>query len=290
MRVLLGNISWRFRAVWQRNWDVYLATWKTNLLPPTVELLFYLFAFGLGLGGLLAPRPGPGAAGAAGAAGGFVILGHQLHYLQFLVPGVLAMSVMFSAFFECTYGSFVRMYYQKTFDGIIATPVMLEEVILGEIVWGATLGALRVVLILLLLGAVDLVAPLVATGFPRPLVVWPAALLTVPVAFAGGLVFAALGMCFTAYVPKIDAFNYANSLFVTPLFLFSGAFFPLAELPGWFQRAAELSPLTELVEVFRPLMLGELVGGGLWRTALLLALGPPLTLFAIWRMKQRLII
>ncbi len=261
MASVVKNLSWRFTAVWQRNFDVFLATWKTNLIPPLAETLLYIFGFGLGLGVLL------------GRGGGaeLVFFGRKLHYIQFIVPGVLAISVMFAAFFECTYGSFIRMYYQKTFDAIIATPVMIEEVILGELVWGATRSVIRVVLMLLVLAGVDLLAPHFIPGFPHPLLVFPHALLIIPLVFIGGLLFAGLGMLFTSVVPTIDAFNYSNSLFVTPLFLFSGAFFPLGALPSWARAAAQVSPLTHLTDAFRALALGEMPAEIAWKAAVVMS-------------------
>jgi len=280
MASVVKNLSWRFTAVWQRNFDVFLATWKTNLIPPLAETLLYIFGFGLGLGVLL------------GRGGGaeLVFFGRKLHYIQFIVPGVLAISVMFAAFFECTYGSFIRMYYQKTFDAIISTPVMIEEVILGELVWGATRSVIRVALMLIVLAAVDLTTPHLLAGFPHPLVVFPYALLLLPLAFVGGLLFAGLGMLFTSVVPTIDAFNYSNSLLVTPLFLFSGAFFPLGALPGWAHAAAQASPLTHLTDTFRALALGALPAELAWKTAALLAVGAVLSAAAIRLMRRRLIV
>jgi len=265
MAGVLENLSWRFAVVWRRNFDVFRITWKTNLVPPLVETLLYTFGFGLGLGLML------GRGGGGGGGSGIVCHGRELHYLQFLVPGMLAISVLFGSFFECTYGSFVRMYYQKTFDAIIATPVMIEEVILGELVWGATRSVIRVVLMLLVLAGVDLLAPHFIPGFPHPLLVFPHALLIIPLVFIGGLLFAGLGMLFTSVVPTIDAFNYSNSLFVTPLFLFSGAFFPLGALPSWARAAAQVSPLTHLTDAFRALALGEMPAEIAWKAAVVMS-------------------
>ncbi|MFA5415815.1 MAG: ABC transporter permease, partial [Methanoregula sp.] len=121
MRALwtLPPVTRRATKVWQRNLDVFVKTWKVNFFPPFVEAFLYLFAIGLGIGT-------------------YVGMIDDVPYVNFIAPAILAISIMNSAFFECTYGSYVRMYYQKSFDAIIATPLSIEDVIAGELLWGAT--------------------------------------------------------------------------------------------------------------------------------------------------------
>ncbi len=166
---LVKNISWRCWAVWQRNKDVFLKTWKTNFLPPFLEPILYLVAMGLGFGVLI---------------NDLVFRGETITYIQFLAPGLLAISIMYGAFFECTYGSFVRMHYQKTFDAMVATPLTIEDVIAGEILWGATKSLINTTIVLVVITAFGL------ADFPG--------LVFVPViAFLGGMMFASLAMIFT---------------------------------------------------------------------------------------------
>ena len=113
------KLSYRVWKVWMRNKDVFMKTYKTNFLPSLLEPVLYLLALGIGLGGFVQPINGQ-------------------PYIQFIAPALVAVSMMFSSFYECTFASFVRMYFQKTFGAIIATPVNIEEVITGEILWGAT--------------------------------------------------------------------------------------------------------------------------------------------------------
>jgi len=95
MRGTLRNVSFRSFRVWRRDLDVYLTTWKTNFLPPLLEPVFYVLAFGLGLGSLI---------------GDLEYQGQRVSYLNFMAPGVVAVAIMFWSFFENTYASFVRMY------------------------------------------------------------------------------------------------------------------------------------------------------------------------------------
>ena len=170
-----------------------------NFFPPLVEALLYLFAIGMGIGSYVKEIEG-------------------IPYVTFIAPAILAIAVMNSAFFECTYGSYVRMYYQKSFDAMIATPLSIEDVIAGELLWGATRSVIYVVIMLPVLAAFGVIS-------------LPLALLAIPLAFLGGLMFAGIAMCFTAITPGIDTLNYPSFLFITPMTLFSGTFFPLTLLP-----------------------------------------------------------
>ncbi|AMV70897.1 ABC transporter permease [Desulfuromonas carbonis] len=254
-------ITRRFLRVWQRNFSVYRKTWKISFVPPLLEPLLYLAAFGVGLGVMVGAVP---------------FRGGSVDYLTFIAPGLLAVTVMQNAFFETTYASFVRMYYQKTFDGMLATPLVLEEVILGELAWAATKSLLATTLMLAVIA-------------PFGLVAFPAALLVLPLALLGGVVFAAAGMLFTALVPNIETFNLPVFLFITPMFLFSGTFFPVGNLPEWARLLALALPLTHLVTLARAATFGFYdphLWGGLAYLLLFAGVGVPL---ALRLMRRRLI-
>lgn len=258
---ILSNISWRSISVWRRNKDVFFITWKTNFLPPFLEPILYLVAMGLGFGVLI---------------GQVAYQGNLYDYAKFLAPGLIAISSMYGAFFECTYGSFVRMHYQKTFDAIIATPLTIEDVITGEILWGATKSFINSTIVLCVVAVAGL---------------WDSStFLLVPViGFLSGFMFASIAMMFTALVPNIDSFNYPFFLLITPMFLFSGTFFPLTVLPGWGQELAQLLPLTHSTTLIRDMTFGtfEIMDGvGL---VYMLAVTAVTFLVAVHMMKKRLI-
>jgi lipooligosaccharide transport system permease protein len=255
------SLSLRLLRVWQRNWTVYRRTWKISFAPPLLEPLFYLLAFGIGLGRLLGDIP---------------YRGEVLTYSAFIAPALIAANIMNSAFFENTYASFVRMYYQKTFNGMLATPLSLPEIILGEILWGATKAAIGTTLMLVVISLFGFIS-------------LPQGLLLIPLALLGGLAFGALGMVCTAIVPNIEAFNLAVFLFITPMFLFSGTFFPFANLPHWAQMLALALPLTHLVQVARSLALGHLDAGIAWGLAYLTGICLLFIPLAIAGMRRRLI-
>jgi len=253
----LAQVSYRAMRVWQRNLDTFLRLWTTESWPPFIEPVMYIVAMGFGLGAYVTQIEG-------------------LSFLQFIAPAFVATAAMFVASFECTFGSFVRMEYQKTFDAIISTPLNIEEVIAGEILWGATRAVFAAIGVLVIIAFFGLIRS-------------PWALAALPVALLEGLMFASLAMLFTAIAPAIDAFNYYITLGITPMFLFSGVFFPLNQLPQPVQALAWLSPLTHAVSLQRALALGELswslAGDLLWIAVLaLIALNGSLAL-----MRRRLI-
>jgi len=243
--------------VWQRHWTVYTKLYKTSFALNFAEPALYLVAMGFGLGA-------------------FVQDIHGQPYINFIAPGIIASSSMFAAVYECTYGTYIRMTYQKTFDAILATPVNLDDLVAGELIWGATKSVIfgvTITIVIALFGLVD--SPLI--------------LLATPIIFLCGLIFAELSMIVAAIVPGIDSFSYFYTLFMTPLFLFSGIFFPLDSMPHIVSEIAVISPLYHLVNVCRALSAGALTSaawGSIWIIGMALVLAPiPFRL-----MRKRLIV
>ena len=255
------NISIRFMRIWQRNLTVYRENWKVNFLPPLLEPLFYLLAFGIGFSGMI---------------NSVSYDSREVSYVRFIAPALVAINIMNNAFFENTFGSFVRMYYQKTFDAMMATPLNAEEIITGEIVWGATKSVIGTVIMLIVISFFGLVS-------------YPYGILIVFAAFLGGIAFGSTAMFFTGMVERIELFNLPIFLFITPMFLFSGTFFPITGLPLWAQHFALVLPLTHLVNLVRALSFGilnsELLISLCYLTVFCLIMFP----LAIFKMRRRLI-
>jgi lipooligosaccharide transport system permease protein len=221
--------SLRARHIWSRNRDVFKKFAITSILPYFAEPILFIMALGYGLGIFVGEIEG-------------------VSYAQFLAPGILSSSAMFAASYECTYSTFVRMIFQKTFDAVLCTPIMVEDIVLGEILWGATkslISGVCIFLVILLLGLVNL---------QSALIIFPAIVLV-------GLMFSSLSMFFTAIVPNIDAFNYYFTLIVSPMFLLSGVFFPISSLPRIVQDLSWFLPLTHAVNVIRPAAMGQYSAG-----------------------------
>ncbi|HNR43968.1 MAG TPA: ABC transporter permease [Methanofastidiosum sp.] len=255
---MLG-LSYRFLKPWRRNIVTFFRTWKLNFVPPFLEPVLYLLALGFGLGGFIENVDG-------------------IPYAKFIAPALVSISVMNASFFECTYTSFVRMYYLKTFDAMVSTPISIEEVIAGELFWGATRSTIYATImlpVLLAFGVVEM----------------PSSLLIIPFAFLGGLLFSCIAMCFTALSPTIDTLSYPSFLFITPMFLFSGTFFPMTVLPEAIQYVAlAILPLAHIVIINRALTLG--IYSFSLITSLLWILGATIIFFlvSIRLMKRRLIV
>jgi len=247
--------------VWLRNWTVYRQNWKIGFLAPLLEPLFYLLAFGYGLSALVGRIRDQGA---------------EVSYTAFIAPALIAINIMNNAFFENTYSSFVRMYYQKTFDAMMATPLSVDEIITGEIVWGAAKSVFSTMIMMAVISLFGLIS-------------YPAGFLLIPLAFIGGMAFGAVGMYFTGIVPHIDLFNLPFFLFITPMFLFSGTFFPVENLPPWAQYMAMALPLTHLTLLARSLCYSRFEGDMLWSLACLIAFGAIFFPLALRKMRQRLI-
>lgn len=247
--------------VWERNLRVYRRTWAISFIPPVLEPVLYLLAFGVGLSALV---------------GVVHYRESQIPYVSFIAPALLSINIMYNAFFENTYASFVRMYYQKTFDAMLATPLSLEEVITGEIAWGATKALVATVLMQSVVSIFGLVH-------------YPHGLLILPLALLGGFAFGSMGMLFTALVPHIEMFNLPIFLLISPMFLFSGTFFPLEVLPQWVKPLAWALPLTHLVEACRSLALGRAGVELIWHILYLAVMAGILFPLAVGRMRARLI-
>jgi lipooligosaccharide transport system permease protein len=202
--------------------------------------------------------------------------GEDISYIVFIAPALLAIAIMYNSFFENTFASFVRMYYQKTFDAMMATPLSLEDIITGEIVWGATKAVIAAAIMLVVLSLF---------GFAH----YPHALLILPLSFLGGLAFGTAGMVCTGLVPSIDMFNLPIFLFITPMFLFGGTFFPISALPGWAQKLSYGLPLTHLVDLCRAFCLGEMTQSLIWSVVYLTIFFAMLFPVALIVMRRRLI-
>jgi lipooligosaccharide transport system permease protein len=246
----LPRLSLRFVPVWRRNFLVWRKLFVERLLTNVVEPLLTIAAFGYGLGSLLGDVDG-------------------MTYLQFLASGSIAMSVMYSAKFESLWGAFTRMNIQKTWDAILHTPLAVDDVLLGELVWAATKATFTGLCILAMIWLLDIARE-------------PLSLLVLPAAFFIGLVFSSMALVVNAVARSYDLLSNYFTVVVMPLVFLSGVYFPLSQLPGWLRAIAEWLPMTAAVDLVRPLALGrwpaepvrDLLVLGLWGAlCFILALG-----------------
>jgi lipooligosaccharide transport system permease protein len=213
-------------AVCRRQYLVWRKTIWPSLSTNVANPVLFLFAFGFGLGAVIDDMGG-------------------LDYLAFVVPGMMAYSAMFAASFETTIGSFARFNMQKTWDAVLATPVSLLELLLGEALWAACKAMISAICVLVVGALWGGVASL------------PGALLSLPLIFLAGLCFAACGLAATAHAKSWEFFSYFFTFWVTPMFVFSGVFFGVDRFPSYVQPIAWVLPMTHLIQVVRPLTAGQ---------------------------------
>lgn len=232
-------------AVWRRNATLYRRTWMMNILPNFFEPLLYLVGMGLGLGGYMS-------GGLSGEA-----------YVAFIAPGLMAAAAMNGGTFETTYNVFIRLHLQRLYDAYLGTPAMIQDIVFGEILWAVSRATIY--------GVAFLAVLLAMTAVGYPIVTSPLGVFLPAVVVLTGLCFALIGALFTSLIENIDWYSYFYTLFLTPLFLFSGIFFPTSTFPHG-DTIAWFTPLYHAVRAARGLAQGPFDSSTLvslgWLTAL----------------------
>jgi lipooligosaccharide transport system permease protein len=230
----------------QRNLLVYKHLWMV-VFSGFFEPVFYLLGIGFGLGSMI------------GEVGG-------IPYGAFIAPGLLAASCMNGAINDGFINIFFKLYYKKTYDGILATPMRVPDVAFGELLWAVIRGSLYAaafMIVVLVIGQ--------TIGPPMLLSRW--AILALPGSVLVSAAFAAIALCITSFVRKIEDFDVVMGLLVIPMFLFSGTFFPTSQLPALAQLLVQAVPLYHGVELLRQLTTGAVVPGILVHIGYLVLIG-----------------
>ncbi|MFZ2587498.1 MAG: ABC transporter permease [Alphaproteobacteria bacterium] len=210
-----------------RFWYEYRQVWNTLLLRDFLDRLIYLLAFGFGMGGVMAAS-------------------HNNNYMAFLVPGIASATGAFVITLAMTFGVYERAISTRQWQAWLATPIRLPSILLAELTY-ASLRAMPSVLILLVLAVFWLKAVPSITG----------ALLSLPILFLANLAMGAVALCFTSHIHRTLHFAYVSTLWTTPMFLFGGTFFDITHAPTPMQYLSQIFPLTHVLALTRPLMLGE---------------------------------
>ena len=251
-------LRWRLYSVWYRHMRVYTRNILSNGFPPFVEPFIFLLGVGLGLGKYITEPMG------------------GVRYIEFLGAGLLVTTAMFTSAFECSFGTFIRLEFEKVYDGMLAAPITVNNLIVGEMLWAGSKGLFFSFAVLSILSAFKIVA-------------LPYGLLAPLVGFLTGVMFAALSLLVTSFVKTIQHFNFYFTGFISPIFFFSGVVFPLENLPAPVRPLAEIVPLTHSVRLvrsvctnnYRPILLLDLI----YIAIFILVVG----YFAIKRLRKRLV-
>lgn len=233
----------RAMRVVERNTRSYLRMWPA-FLSGFVEPVFYLFSIGVGVGSLVGDIPGPHG---------------PVAYDQFVAPAMMAAAAMNGCVFDTTFNFFFKYKYAKTYDGMLATPLGVGDVVRGELTWALLRGVLHSAVFLATMWAMGLTPS-----------VW--SILALPGAALIGFGFAGAGLGLTTFMRSWFDFDYVQ-LAIIPLFLFSATFFPLSQYPDALAWLVRLSPLYQGVAIERALVLGDPSPVLLLHAAYLVAMG-----------------
>lgn len=209
----------RLYSVWFRHMRVYTQNLVSNGFPPFVEPLIFLAGIGLGLRKYIPEMGG-------------------MPYIEFLGTGLLVTAAMFTAAFECSFMTFIRLEFHKVYDGMLAAPLTANNLIVGEIIWAGTKGLFFSFAVMCVLTVFRVIQMPYGLGAPL-------------VGFLTALMFAAMSMYVASFVKTINHFNFYITGVISPMFYFSGVIFPVSSLPAYIRPIAELVPLTHSVRLVR---------------------------------------
>jgi lipooligosaccharide transport system permease protein len=214
--------------VWVRHYLSWLKFYKTSILLNFFEPITGLVALGIGLGSYI-----------------HVING--VSFIQFIGPGLVAVTAMNAVSFDTLFGTYNYLHENKVYPSMINAPLRVDDVVAGTILWQATRSVLyggTFMIIITLFGLVHH---------------WTA-LLVLPVLFLAGTLFAPPALCMAAIAKSFEQMFYYITLVITPMYMFSGIFFPPSRLPHGVQVAIWFTPLYHVAHLIRSLVLDQLSG------------------------------
>jgi len=253
------NFISRVTSVWYRHIRVYVSNFYSNAFPPFFEPLIFLAGLGIGVGAYINNMGG-------------------MSYTLFLASGLIVTSSMYTAAFECTFGTFIRLEFDKVYDGMLGAPISVKDLVIGEILFAGTKGAFFAFAVLCVTWIFGIIRE-------------PMSIITVAVGFLTGVLFASISMYITSFVRNINHFNFYLTGVISPMFFFSGVVFPLENLPDYIRWSAEILPLTHVVKMARAFCVPELLNWSLiYNLSVTLLFIFITTVLAIRGLKKRLIV
>jgi lipooligosaccharide transport system permease protein len=255
--ILYPSMVHRLYSVWYRHYRVYTKNMISNGFPPFLEPLIFLAGIGLGMVKYITQMNG-------------------IPYLAFLGSGLPITAAMYTAAFECTYGTFIRLEYEKVYDGMLAAPITAKNLLIGEILFAGTKGFFFSTAVVLVVGAFSII----------PL---PVSLLVSVVGFLTGIMFASLSLLVTSFVNNINHFNFYMTGLLSPMFFFSGVIFPIENLPRFLWPVAEVFPLTHVVRLSRAVCFSRYPASLGWDMLYIVLFSLILGYLAVRRLRKRLV-
>jgi lipooligosaccharide transport system permease protein len=260
-QAVIGTLL-RARRLVERNLLVYRHGWII-IVSGFFEPLFYLLGIGYGLGTIV---------GTIELADGRLVI----PYAAFVAPALLAQSSLNGAIAETIFNVFFKLNFARTYDGILATPLGIREIAIGELIWALIRGTLycaAFLLVMLFMG----------------LVLSPWAILVLPASILLGAALSGAGLAVSAFLRTVQDFDLPFGLVVMPMFLFSGTFFPVDIYPPVIRWLMELTPLYHGVQLLRGLTIGLIEPRLVWDAAYLVAFCATGLWIAMRQMERKLI-
>lgn len=245
-----SNHSWsniyagRARVLLERSFRVVKSSSWPVVLSGFVEPVFYLMAFGYGVGPLIGDLND-----------GF---GHMVSYPTYVAPALLATSAMNGAFYDSTWNVYFKMHFGKTYQAMMATSIGPLDVALGEISWALLRGLTYAIGFMI-----------VTTSFGLVPSLW--GILAIPAAVLIAFGFASVGMAITSFLKSFQQMDWLT-FWLLPMFLFSGTFYPVSVYPDWLTHIVRALPLWQAADLVRGLMLGNITIGLLWHVLYFVAM------------------
>lgn len=243
--------------VWLRNFTAWKRNFLTSLVGDAIDPIIYFLGFGYGFRALIGNING-------------------MDYVAFIVPGIIMSSAMTGTSYECTFGSFTRIAGRKTYRALLIAPIMIEDFVLGEVLWGMTKGFLSAIIMMLF--------TIIFGYFPG----WFVFLNLLNILLTA-FTFAATSLFFTSISRSYDFFSYYFTAFISPMFILSGIFFPITSFPSWASVIARFFPLTYSVDLSRQIYENAFSAIIILDILFLLLWGVFFLSFSVKFMKKRLI-
>ncbi len=243
-------------AVWWRDFVAWRKFWRSSILLNFGEPLTNLLALGVGLGAYVAVMQG-------------------VSFLQFIAPGLLAVTAMNAVTFDAGFDTYDKLNSSGVYAAMLTSPLTVPEIVFGEYLWEATRA--------ILYGAVFFVV-ILAFGLVHS---WWSLLLPVPLILFGVL-FTAPALYVAAVARTHEQLFYYFSLVITPMFMFSGVFFPVAHLPWIVQDIIYILPLYHGVLLTRAMVLGQMTPSIVWQFVWLIVYAAVLAYLPVRALARRL--
>ncbi|MEX0763327.1 MAG: ABC transporter permease [Dehalococcoidia bacterium] len=252
-RVRLRSVT----GIWMRHFVALLRVWRVAMTWFLIEPAFILLAVGFGIGRIV---------------GDF---DEAVPYAVFVTPGIIIGSAMFHALFECSWNSYHRI-DNRLYETMLTTPLSVSEMAIGEILWATTRALITTVTVGIFAAALGWLDSWTSLG-------------VLLAAIFIGVQFGAMGLIFAALAPNTHSLSLVFTVVATPLYFFSGAFFPISVLPEWAQPFAWAAPLTPGVHLARGFVMGSLDITHLWSVLYMIGLTAVIYPVAVHLLKRRLI-